>query len=592
MRKIGTLLALVCLLITLCLTASAEEGTSLKPGDYTPEEIREEIRSVYTEALSRADLHSFSGYCGTMVGYQTYLMGIDTELTPTNGCDAYEKYCKQSITSGGYGVTAYSARNYSIREAMAAVSAEGPAYDMLLCFQKGSNTPDGLKYGHCVFINAVIDGTVFFCESYPFWVGNKRIPEGNVVECPMDEFCRVYETRFREFEGLIDFSSPGLLPAAGQCGDNLNWYYGEGVLSISGEGSMWDGAPWTILHRYVKEIVLEEGITNVGANAFRGFSRITQVELPQSVTALGDGSFSRCARLSTINLEEGLRYIGFGAFDESPALRPVVSEGHPNFRAAGDGSLLCVEGGKLLSCVACQGDTFTIPQGITTVCTGAFTGARMKTIVLGPDVAEVEAGAFLNAVQLKTLKLASGNTSFRVSNGALCSADGKHLYAVVTGFAWFGIPSGVETLADYAFATCRKLQEVQIPTSVREIAPQTFSGCSSLMRVSLDRSNPNLTERSGVIYSKDGLTLITAPCFREEEYEVAQGVVEICPNAFGYCENLRRVTVNADVQLIGEGALGYTASGKTEGFTIVGDVDSPAYYYSSVNGFTFESLQQ
>lgn len=587
MRKVfSAFLGALCVAAAVCIPCAAD---SLKPGDATPAEICREIVDTYREATKLADLRSFSGYCGSFVGYETYLLGIDSEFSPTHGCDAYDKYRKLDTSSGGYGITAYSAKRYTIRQALDEICADGPAYDILLGFQRGSNTADGQKYGHCVFVNAIIDGQVYFSESFSFWIDNVKHKEGEALVCDLDYFCSVYE-RFTEFEGIIHFIAPGTFADSGKCGDNVSWSYADGTLTISGQGEMWDGAPWKHLQRAIRTVEISDGVSAIGSNAFRGFTRMTEIHLPPSVCRLGAGALADCPYLASVNLGNTVTDIGAGAFDNCPSLSDYQVENNPVLRVAQDGTLLCVDGSTLVSCVACQSDTLTIPDDITQITADAFRDGRMKTIVLGKNVQQVQAGAFAHSDSLKSILVAPGNEHFRAERGALLSADGKTLYAYLSDCSWIGIPSGVARIESFAFASNPKLQEVQIASTVREIAPDAFAECPGLIRLTVEPGNSAYTVKDGILYTKDFVVLMLAVNFSETEYVVPNETVEILPGAFASCRKLKRVVLSENVQLLGRHCIGYTAEGRVPDFTIFGNFDSPAYDYASANDIAFLPL--
>lgn len=72
------------------------------------------------------------------------------------------------------------------------------------------------------------------------------------------------------------------------CGDNLTWDLSGGVLTISGTGAMYDyvgngskgNAPWANSISWITSVVVEEGVTYIGANAFPQYHRITSITLP------------------------------------------------------------------------------------------------------------------------------------------------------------------------------------------------------------------------------------------------------------------------------------------------------------------------
>jgi hypothetical protein len=172
------------------------------------------------------------------------------------------------------------------------------------------------------------------------------------------------------------------MPVTKTCGRNLEWNLEDGVLSVkqinpdfdsprSKAGRMDDfppnGAPWAAFKDEITEVVLAEGVDNVGQHAFtncpnlktinlpetvshishdafNNCPKITEVELPESVTVIGSGAFENCTSLETINFPDGLENIRRAAFENCTALEiaevPETCTVHPN---AFDGRFTVVE---------------------------------------------------------------------------------------------------------------------------------------------------------------------------------------------------------------------------------------------------------
>lgn len=81
--------------------------------------------------------------------------------------------------------------------------------------------------------------------------------------------------------------------ASGTFGNNLTWSVKDGVLTISGSGTIpgSTSVPWEKDNNYIKSltktIVIEEGITNIESIAFNFFPGVTAVYLPASLTTMG-----------------------------------------------------------------------------------------------------------------------------------------------------------------------------------------------------------------------------------------------------------------------------------------------------------------
>lgn len=107
---------------------------------------------------------------------------------------------------------------------------------------------------------------------------------------------------------------------SGSCGDSITYILNaDGSLVISGSGEMknFDSskpAPWSSMMDSITSVVVEEGITSVGNQAFRHASNISTVSLPSTIYSIGSNAFSGCSSLRTIVLSAGITNIGAYAF--------------------------------------------------------------------------------------------------------------------------------------------------------------------------------------------------------------------------------------------------------------------------------------
>lgn len=115
----------------------------------------------------------------------------------------------------------------------------------------------------------------------------------------------------------------------GSCGDNLTWTLENGVLTVSGTGPMYDYgeqvvSPWEDMRMEVTEVIIENGVTTVGVDAFVRFENLAKVTLPNTLKSINLRAFADCYALKSINLPEGLTIIGAGAFRKCNALKELV----------------------------------------------------------------------------------------------------------------------------------------------------------------------------------------------------------------------------------------------------------------------------
>ena len=105
-----------------------------------------------------------------------------------------------------------------------------------------------------------------------------------------------------------------------KCGDNLTWTFDGETLTIKGEGDMWDfsekGTPWWC---DMTSVVIEKGVTSIGADAFSGFG-LEKITIADSATKIGANAFNGCKNLTEIDLPDSLSYIGDAAFKNCTGL--------------------------------------------------------------------------------------------------------------------------------------------------------------------------------------------------------------------------------------------------------------------------------
>lgn len=124
--------------------------------------------------------------------------------------------------------------------------------------------------------------------------------------------------------------------ASGDCGEGITWELEDGVLTISGNGPMEDfeeQAPWYEYRDSIQKVVLSGGVTTVGANAFRDYDAITEVDFGEALNMLGAGSFASCGGLTRLHLPKTFRTFGEESLRGCPNLKAIHCEGpFPSFK--------------------------------------------------------------------------------------------------------------------------------------------------------------------------------------------------------------------------------------------------------------------
>ena len=205
-----------------------------------------------------------------------------------------------------------------------------------------------------------------------------------------------------------------LVPAAfaadavgsGACGSGVTWTLGtDGRLTIDGSGqirdySETDPAPWK--GAAVKEVVIREGVTSVGAYAFAGCTEITGVQLPSTLTTLGDRCFAGCISLTSVELPQALTSAYGGPFADCLRLRSISMAGGGNREfTVRDGVLMTADGTVLVTYPAARpGVRYAVPDGVRCICEYAFSGSGLMVVSLPVSMHSIENYAFSNCTRL------------------------------------------------------------------------------------------------------------------------------------------------------------------------------------------------
>ena len=165
----------------------------------------------------------------------------------------------------------------------------------------------------------------------------------------------------------------------------------------------------------IEKLVIPEGVTEIGADAFSG-SSLKEVVLPKTLRKIGDSAF-RGTQLTKLTLPEGVTEIGSSAFSGS-SLKEVV-----------------------------------LPSTLTKIGNSAFSGTQLTNMSVPSSVREIGSYAF-NSTPLEVINLPYGLQV--IGSGAFRN----------TKLETIEIPEGVTYLDDYTLANIPTLKSVYLPKSL------------------------------------------------------------------------------------------------------------------------------
>jgi len=335
-------------------------------------------------------------------------------------------------------------------------------------------------------------------------------------------------------------------------------------------------------------IELPEGITSIGEFAFYNCSSLKELRIPDSVTTIAYNVFDGCDSLEYLYIGSGLQKfgsnIGSGGNTSEICFVPgeqfkgfVVSEENEYFVSV-DGSLYNKTMTYLLRVPCAMEGSFKIPETVVYVVDGAFKncGSITEIVIQGNALQYFYPynDTMTGCDALERFVIEGSNSRFSTIDGMLMYCEQLHIVPNKATGTEFSIPDTVTSISDFAFWNCIEVERIYIPASVKAYTgtrtygykydtneENYFKRCVSLKEIIVDPSSEVYKSVDGVLFSKDGTTLVGMPCdYPETTYAVPDGVVNLAHSAFDNCSKLESVTLPDSLATICPVAFGNCAA--------------------------------
>ena len=287
----------------------------------------------------------------------------------------------------------------------------------------------------------------------------------------------------------------------------------------------------------IKKITLPNTITELPQSAFIGCSSVESITLPNGIKSIPKGAFSSCHKLQDLKIPDSVEFVSTNAFDGCEKLVEVIDNiKYVDIWAIGFDRL------------ADQSTNLTFRDGTVGVSDGfsSYDNGRLKVTI--PDSVKY----FHSCI-----KAAHPDCLTETPDGA--QYIGKWLYSIrgINRTLPFNIKDGTVGVMPEAFNTTMNTMkpfstELNIPASVMFM----YSIPYNTEKINVSESNPYFKSVDGVLYSKDGKTLICYPKAKPEKGDtinIPDGVTEIADNGFRYCF-AGTVILPSSIEKIGEQA--------------------------------------
>ena len=329
----------------------------------------------------------------------------------------------------------------------------------------------------------------------------------------------------------------------GACGDNAKWSLSQdGTLTISGSGTI-DNNGFTFSYSEVVKLVIEEGITGIGESTFSDFNGLQEAVLPESLTVIGERAFMYCSQLTKLSMGSNVTALTEYAFGY------------------------------------CGFETFTVPDGVTTIDDYSIIGDNLRIVYVPDSVTSIAQYAFgyggivlignegsyaqqfaeeysYNGVSFITEDnlIVQGNAgadityTLDIPNGTL-TLNGKgnmnNFYHADSPWSDFAslisevvIDKNITSIGDNSFYNLSRLKSVTVGENITRIGDYAFYSCSSLASAGLHN---NLTYIGEYAF---------ASCGKLTQFPAGDKLEYVGDYAFKYVSSLKDLTISDSIETI------------------------------------------
>ena len=189
----------------------------------------------------------------------------------------------------------------------------------------------------------------------------------------------------------------------------------------------------------------------------------------------------------------------------------------------------------------------------------------------GRDVWGNKTVGMLKDLGFSQASIVKGGSSYYIKNeyssGKLTTSDNIVGESMFEGcnFTNLAISEFATKVGDKALYGCL-LESFKLPAATKELIPNSFFGMTTLNEFIVDSDNPNFASINGVLFTKDGKSLLLYPYAKQgERYSTPETTTSIGAQAFGG-SNLKAVVTNEGLKEIG--TMAFNNLGSLEGISL------------------------
>ena len=297
-------------------------------------------------------------------------------------------------------------------------------------------------------------------------------------------------------------------------------------------------------------VTIGSGVTSIGNYAFYGCSSLTSVTIPDSVQSIGDNAFYDCDSLTSVYITDLAAWCGISFSNSSSNPLCYADDLYLNGELVTD--LVIPDSVQSIGYSAFRGcsslKSVTIPDSMISIGDAAFLDCwNLMSMTIPASVTSIGNRAFSCCSGISGISVASNNKNYSSKDGVLFNYDKTKLIQYPAGKheVSYTIPSGVTSVAEYAFEGNWTLTSITIPNSMTSIGDYAFFFCDGITSMTIPN---NITSIGDGAFTN---------CHRLERITIPNSVKSIGKEAFMYCDGLTSIAIPSSVKSINEDTFFY-----------------------------------
>lgn len=305
------------------------------------------------------------------------------------------------------------------------------------------------------------------------------------------------------------------------------------------------------------EVVIEDGVTEIGNQTFQGCTGLTNVTIPDSVQKIGAWAFYLCGGLKNVDIPANVE-IGNSSFRQSGLEQVTVSGGSVGqYAFHRNVSLKKID----INCETIGDEAFSGCDSLTDITLGNsvkilgdkvfYTCRNLENVEIPSTVTDIGEKTFYSCPELKEAVIRAGTvkkdtlyncpalTTLIISDNATLDASftARNAYAYGTLET---VKIGKGEIGDSAFSNCTNLTTVELGDGVTKIGTNAFIRCTQISSITIGSRVSSIGKNAF-----NGCTALT-------NANIGSGAIG--ESAFNGCTSLVNVTLGNGVDEIGKNA--------------------------------------